>query len=273
MARKRLTQLFPFLLPLRRWQKKRCFYLKMRLDRNRYAAQLAKTRLPYPVFEDAFTVINPESGYDIAYQYNKAHNLKLAAATMDGLVIAPGETYSFWMLCRYADKKTPYKPGLSLVDGKIRGVYGGGLCQLSDLVLWLVLHTPLTIVERHPHTVKDFPAPGMPEGVDATVSEGWLDLKVRNDTEHSYQLLLDFPDELIRGRILCSEKPQYDYCLRIDGPRYFTTQGKVYERADVYRARLDPSTGEGLEEKLLYKSCTRIGYPLPAGTAVERRDA
>ena len=47
---------------------------------------------------------------------------------------------------------------------------------------------------------------------------------------------------------------------------------KVYERADVYRARLDPSIGEGLEEKLLYKSCTRIGYPLPAGTAVERRD-
>ena len=40
---------------------------------------------------------------------------------------------------------------------------------------------------------------------------------------------------------------------------------KVYERADVYRARLDPSTGEGLEEKLLYKSCNHVGYHLPVG--------
>ena len=32
VARKRLTQRFPFLLPLRRWQRRVCFYLKMRLD-------------------------------------------------------------------------------------------------------------------------------------------------------------------------------------------------------------------------------------------------
>ena len=48
-----------------------------------------------------------------------------------------------------------------------------------------VLHTPLTLTERHGHQVKDFPEPpsDAPLGVDATVAEGWLDLRVRNDTE------------------------------------------------------------------------------------------
>ncbi|MDE7017151.1 MAG: glycopeptide resistance accessory protein VanW, partial [Lachnospiraceae bacterium] len=37
MARKRLTQVFPFLLPPRKWQRKKLFYYKMRKDGCRYA--------------------------------------------------------------------------------------------------------------------------------------------------------------------------------------------------------------------------------------------
>ena len=44
MARKRLTQLFPFLLPLRQWQRKKCCYLKMRLDKNHYADTISDER-------------------------------------------------------------------------------------------------------------------------------------------------------------------------------------------------------------------------------------
>ena len=94
MSRKRLTQIFPFLLPFRRWQKKQCCYLKMKFDGNRYASTISERLLPNVVFETSALMVNENSGFDIQFQYNKVHNLKLAAKTMDKLVIAPNETFS-----------------------------------------------------------------------------------------------------------------------------------------------------------------------------------
>lgn len=95
MARKRLTEMFPFLLPLRRWQKKQCCYLKMKFDKNVYADKISESLFPNMVFETSALMVNENSGFDIQFQYNKVHNLQLAAKTMDKLVIAPNETFSF----------------------------------------------------------------------------------------------------------------------------------------------------------------------------------
>ena len=148
MPRKRLTQIFPFLLPLRKWQRKKLFYMKMNLDGNRYAHSRSDELLPVRAFEASSLLINQNSGFDIKYQFNKVHNLKLAANTINGVMIMPGETFSFWKLARKADSYVKYKDGLSVVDGEIRGSYGGGLCQLSSLLYWMFLHTPLTVTER-----------------------------------------------------------------------------------------------------------------------------
>lgn len=61
-----------------------------------------------------------------------------------------------------------------MIDGKTLASYGGGLCMLSDMLFWMFLHTPLTIVERHGHAVCSFPTTTeeLPKGTDATVSEG-----------------------------------------------------------------------------------------------------
>ena len=99
MGRIRLTQVFPFLLPLRKRQRKFCFYLKMRLDRNRYAHTIQTECLPYTVFSAQSALINPDSGFDLQYQYNKVFNLKLSqpangpsghSAGRDFLVLAVG---------------------------------------------------------------------------------------------------------------------------------------------------------------------------------------
>ena len=102
MTRKRLTQIFPFLIPLRQWQKKQEFYLKMNYDGRHYASTKQEQTLPYSVYETKTNMINPDTGMDMQYQYNKAHNLKVVAKTIDHLIIAPGETFSFWQLARYA---------------------------------------------------------------------------------------------------------------------------------------------------------------------------
>ena len=73
MSRKRLTQIFPFLLPLRKWQRKKFFYFKMRLDGYRYAQKKSEKILPNLAFETSIPMLNRNSGFDMKYQFNKVH--------------------------------------------------------------------------------------------------------------------------------------------------------------------------------------------------------
>ncbi len=105
------------------------------------------------------------------------------------------------------------KRGLSALNGELVTVAGGGLCHLSNFLFWIFLHTPLTTIERHPHQVKGFPSPDENEleGVDATVSEGWLDLKVENRTNLTFQIELIFDEPYLYGRILAGQPIPYRY--------------------------------------------------------------
>ncbi len=274
MARKRLTQIIPWLLPLRQKQRLFFFYLKMRLDKNHYASARSEAFLPYRVFETSCPLMNRDTGFDMVYQENKVFNLRLAAAPLDRLVIRPGETFSFWQLVRHADKHTPYKDGLAVVNGKLTPEKGGGLCQLSNLLFWMFLHTPLTIVERHGHGVKDFPEPpsDAPAGVDATVAEGWLDLRVRNDTTASFQIAVAFEEGRIIGRVLTDREPGPTYQVIGEGLRYTREGDAVFEEVDILRCTVDKATGLFLSAERLYRNRCRIGYPLPAGTPIATKE-
>lgn len=274
MSRKRLTQVFPFLLPLRLWQRKKCYYLKMRLDQNRYASTRAEP-FPYELAADRSLLINEHTGADIRYQYNKVHNLRLASAAVNRVVIRPGETFSLWWLVRHADRKEKFMDGLCVRDGRLTAVYGGGLCQLSNTLFWLFLHTPLTIVERHMHKIKEFPNPSEsdPCGVDATILEGWLDLRARNDTGQPLQIELAQDDTWYYGRILTPYPPGKRYDVVNRNLHYFQKDGKTWESVQVVRRALDIKSGAVLSEEALYTNVCEIGYavepsalsPAPAG--------
>lgn len=271
MPRKRVTELIPFLLPLRQWQRKTCCCVSMRLDGNRYAERISDGLLPELLFETSFRMVNESSGFDIRYQYNKVHNLKLAAATMDRVLIRPGETFSFFRLARHAQRHEPYRDALSLHMGKIVPARGGGLCMLSDLLFWCFLHTPLTIVERHGHSADVFPpslAQGQPCGTDATISEGWRDLKLRNDTDSTFQLEIAFDDERIYGRIRADRPADREYRVYNDRVCYIRRNGRVYQRAEVWREETNRTTGAQTCRKLYTNEC-EIAYPLPADTRIE----
>ena len=290
MTRKRLTQVFPFLLPLRRWQRKKFFYYKMQKDGCLYAKKTADNLFPNLVFEASIPMLNEKSGFDVKYQINKIHNLKLAARTINHVVIRPDETFSFWQLVRWADRQEKYKDGLNLVNGKIVAAYGGGLCMLSDMLFWMFLHTPLTIVERHGHAVKSFPettealaagmvatemiAAGMsaaetlPAGTDAAVVEGWLDLKVRNDTDNTFQIELDFDDKYMYGRILSKEDVGITYSVFNCSVSYKRQDGRIYQTAAVCRTETDRKSGRQRKTELYVNKC-EIAYRLPADIKIE----
>lgn len=264
--RRRLTERFPWLLPLRVRQRRLCFYLGLRLDGEDYALRQAPP-LGWELFSSTCPMYNVDTGFDMVYQRNKVENLKLAATAMDGLLILPGQTFSFCLASHRAGRQGRYRDGLAVVNGSLTTVSGGGLCMLSNLLFWVCLHGPLTIVERHGHSVRDFPEPpsDAPLGVDATIAEGWLDLKVRNDTQDTFQLGVSFSPTHITGVLRTDRDPGFRYGVENGAVRYVRRGGKVFEEAQVVRTC---QGGEGAPA-LLYTNCCEIGYPLPAGTPVE----
>lgn len=264
MERKRLTQRFPWLIPLRKRQRVFCFYLGMRMDREHYSRTREKERLPHLLFESACPMYNENTGFDMIYQENKVHNLKLAAAKLDGLLIRPGETFSFCLATRSADRETPYKDGLAVVDGKLTTAYGGGLCQITNLLFWVFLHSPLTVVERHGHLVKDFPEPpsDAPIGVDATVAEGWKDLRVKNETEQTFQIGIAFDETRIIGRLYVEKEPHFFWKVENGNVLYSREEGRVFEEVDVIQKKVSLRSGETQAQRVMYRNRCEIRYPL-----------
>lgn len=226
------------------------------------------------VYETSSLMMNANSGFDMKYQRNKVHNLKLAATTIDKIAIKPNETFSFWQLVRWADRQEKYKDGLNFVNGKIVGSYGGGLCQLSNMLFWLFLHTPLTVIERHGHAVESFPSTTeeLPCGTDATINEGWLDLKICNDTDNTFQVVVEFDDEYMYGSILSQNSVNMEYKVYNSSVSYVRENGKVYQIASVCRTEKDITTGKDSQKELYINRC-EIGYELDGEIEIEERGA
>lgn len=269
--RQKLAKTFPF---LRLWHSALMrvrYRMRMRLDGNRYAAEKEACLLPHVLQRYQSTLINPNTGYPMEYQRNKVYNLCLACPTADHLLIRPGETFSFWRLVGQAERMGRFRDGLCLVNGQIEPVRGGGLCQLSNLLYALFLHTPLTVTERHPHSTESFPPPPaagsptdqLPAGVDATVSEGRYDLRVHNGTQTTYQLVLHVESECLRGELRADREPEEAYRLFTQDEALQKEEGALYHIGSLWRARLDPLTGEELSREKLYDSRQRLDYDLP----------
>lgn len=261
MKKRRLTEIFPFLIPIRKLQRKIFFYIGMFFDSNRYSRNVSEDTLEFKVFSTKSKMINTKSGFDIQYQINKVDNLRLVAKTIHKIVIEPNETFSFWMLARKAEKYGRYKDGLAVVNDEVINVKGGGLCQISNLLFWLFLHTPLTIVERHPHSAETLPHVGgeIPEGVDATIAEGWKDLKVRNDTKERFQILIEFDEEYIYGSVLSDTYQDIFYRIKSENLKYTRENNKVYRYNEIYKLWYN-STNNLIRKELVLQNKYEIRY-------------
>lgn len=147
------------------------------------------------------------------YQYNKITNLKLAAKQLDGVVLRPGETFSYWRLIGNPSHRKGYLDGIVLFCGTFRPGAGGGLCQLSNLIYWMTLHTPLTVVERYRHSYDVFPDCGrtQPFGSGATCVYPYRDLMIRNDTQTTFRLHVSVGEEFLEGEWRADSEPEYTY--------------------------------------------------------------
>lgn len=273
MSRKTLTQLLPFLKPIRVWQRNLFYQISMYFDENKYSNNFGKL-FEYEVCSTKTKMINENSGQDIIYQKNKVDNLKIVSKTMDRIIIYPGEVFSFCYLAKNYKKYGKYKEGLVLVNNKIVPEKGGGICHLSNMLHHLFLMSPLDVIERHGHKVKSLPNPDKDslEGIDATISSGWLDLKVKNNTDNIYQIYIDFDDDYMYGKILTDKECNEKYDIINSNFKYIKKEGKIYESVLVVKIIRDKNTNEIINSQKLYNSVVEVKYELPEDTIIEEEN-
>lgn len=188
-------------------------YLLWHSGEFNFAYHMNSQPLKYEYFSHSTPLLRNLKEVDMQYQYNKIINLKIAVEKIDGIIIKPGETFSYWRLIGKPTARKGYVPGMVLYCGSYTMGIGGGLCQLSNLIYWMTLHTPLTIVERYRHSFDVFPDSKrtQPFGSGATCVYPYRDLMIRNDTNQDFQLKVNVGEINLEGSWLSNNVPIYKY--------------------------------------------------------------
>lgn len=159
--------------------------------------QLTEVTIPVPV-----TVVKPDvqtadvNSYGIKELIGKGysefsgsipgriHNVALAAQKLNGVLIKPGEVFSFNGTVGDISAATGYQSAYVIKNGRTVMGDGGGVCQVSTTLFRAALDAGLPITERHEHSyrVHYYEDGGFKAGLDATVFDPTYDFKFRNDT-------------------------------------------------------------------------------------------
>lgn len=114
---------------------------------------------------------------------SRKHNIALTAGRLNGILVPPGEIFSFNQAVGDISAATGYQTAYIIKDGRTMLGDGGGVCQDSTTMFRAILHAGLPIIERHPHSYRvTYYEQNAPPGLDATVYAPSVDLKFKNDT-------------------------------------------------------------------------------------------
>lgn len=188
-------------------------YFEWYLGGINFSKKINNGPLPYTVFSHKTPLLRQLKDVDMWLQYNKIRNLKIATTKLNGIVINPGETFSYWKLIGNPTRRKGYVEGMVLFYGGFKHDIGGGLCQLSNLIYWMTLHTPLEVTERHRHSYDVFPDSNrtQPFGSGATCAYNYLDLRIFNPTKQAYQLNVYLTDEYLVGEWTTTDEQLQSY--------------------------------------------------------------
>ena len=200
---------------------------------------------------------------DPSLQENKAVNLSLSAPKINGILIRPGETFSFWSLAGPCREKSGYREGLTISGGVPGKGIGGGMCQMTNLIHWMVLHSPLTVTELHHHNKVDlFPDFNrqVPFGTGTSIFYNYLDYRFENRTNSIFQLQLYSDEKYLCGRLLCDRELACSYHIAVENEYFSRESDGVFRNNKVLRRCLDKKTGRELSREVIAEAHAKIQY-------------
>jgi vancomycin resistance protein VanW len=229
---------------------------------TKFANEKKIETFPYAIKRHQSLLRRKLGSSDPILQENKITNLSVALKSIDGIVLNPGETFSFWHLIGKPKASKGYIDGLLLSQGEVKTGTGGGLCQLANLLFWLALHTPLEIKERHHHSFDPFPDEQrvLPFGSGASVFFNYIDLRFFNPTNHKFQFHVWLTDQHLKGILHCDNELPYSYHLEERNHQFHHIEGKNYRENEIWRRVIDKRTGNVVQEQLMIRNYSEVKY-------------
>ncbi len=127
---------------------------------------------------------------------SRVHNVGKGSSVVNGVLVAPGEIFSFNKTIGEVSQATGYKSAYVIRSGRTELGDGGGVCQVSTTLFRAILDAGLPITERQWHSFRvSYYEEDSDPGFDATVYSPSPDLKFKNDTEHHVLIQNTFDGE------------------------------------------------------------------------------
>ena len=155
------------------------------LERMNLPAELAPAKVTAGDLRGIDTRLATFSTFFPNRRGDRAHNIRLASAALDGTLIEPEEVFSYNRIVGPRHPDLGFRTAPIYINGEVENGPGGGVCQVSTTVYNAALLAGLEIVSRSHHSM---PVHYVPLGRDATVAYGGTDLKFRNDFSHPIYL-------------------------------------------------------------------------------------
>ncbi|MFD3157768.1 VanW family protein [Haloimpatiens sp. FM7330] len=212
-------------------------------------------------------IVTFSTGYKTS-SYERSTNIELATKAINGVLLMPGDTFSFNEIVGQRTEQRGYKNAHVIIGTKVVDGIGGGICQVSSTLYNAVLRANMSSVQRMHHT---FPSSYVNKGADATVSYPAPDYKFKNTLKYPVYIEAYAKDKTIICNVYSNSslsnikydiisdvyetvqpKTNYVYDSSLPkGQQVIDTPAKVGYRVKVYRVA--SQNGKEISRKLLYK--------------------
>ena len=230
---------------------------------NNHASSLFLALLPVVVNRHNSLIRRKLGNVDQRLQENKAVNLSLAAPKLTHLLIQPGETFSFWHCVGECTAEKGYREGLTISGNHPSSGIGGGMCQMTNLIHWMVLHSSLTITEHHHHGRFDlFPDFGrqVPFGTGTSIVYNYLDYQVENRTSDTFQLVIETNERYLCGELRCDHPQLLKYHIYEQDSGFTWEKDGAYRHNIVRRKAINKASGEVAFDQELIVNHAKVMY-------------
>ena len=235
-------------------------HIKNAMDKTPQAHTLYKKKLPNVLSYNSSHLIKHGKGIDPVLQKNKAVNIKIACKKLNGMIIRPGEEFSFWRTIGKTTKRKGYRKGRVLVQSELKPDFGGGLCNLANTINLLVLHSPMKITELHTHS--DALAPDahgrVPFSSGTSISYNYVDYRFKNTTKQNLQLFVWCADNMLHGELRNQRPFPMEYDL-VEEDHHFHKEGDTYYRiSKIYQTTTSKKTGKVVKKDLIWDNHSKV---------------
>jgi len=172
------------------------------------------------------------------------------------------EVFSFCRLVGKPTAKRGFKTGMELTMGKARPGIGGGICQLANMLHWLVLHSPLTVTERSAHSFDPFPDQkrSIPFGTGCAIFYNYVDFSFVNNTNYTFQLLLEIDEKDLKGQLVSDQMIEHNYKIFEKNHTFVREGGIIYRHNEIWRKVLTRVVGKHLYDEHIKTNHVRVLY-------------